>query len=333
MNLLKWTKYKLIFSILFISVLLIPQSYVAAATPPLTYPSPIVTNSNSPTSSGSCGSSSLYTDNLIAPQPLIGKIFAKLPSTEMAMTVTLYSQPIFGNNCTLLSSAVVSPNLWTYMGEINDNTPASTIIAQGSNLFGEPYSASLDLLNVPSSNPCVVKGNSCLATFSGYTGVLQPSIISTDTSQIALYVANPIDNSTISSINYYADGSFIYSTKKLLPVNRNYLSGGIHNIQIQVRLAKGETLNINQTINMGTDWTGSLLFKSTFYRSKNKVSYFANIGAIVLLVVLVLGLVRHLYKRHMFKIEHGLSKDKFKNKEPDDKETENKNQDPPMVVG
>jgi hypothetical protein len=322
MNLLKRIKNKLPYAVILVLSLILIQNQVSAATPTLP-PTPLLQSTSS-----TCGDPSLLSNNMIALKPLTGKLYAKLPSTESAMTVYLYSQPIFGNGCTPLGSAVVQPNTWTYIGEVDDSAPASTIIAQGSSLEAEPYVADLDLLNIPSSTTCTVEGSSCLTKFDGYSGKLQPNIISTDTSQVALYVASPINNSNISSVYYYADGSFIYSANKLLPVNRNYLDGGVHSIQIQVNFKSGESISINQSINMGTDWTGSLLFKSSFYRTKNKVNFFIIIGLIILAIVSLLALARYIYKKRKFKREHGLTKENL-----DYKDSENDDSGPPMYIG
>jgi hypothetical protein len=322
MNLLRRITHKLPYALFLVLAFLLLQNRVDAATPlqPPTTPSQ--------TSSGICGNPNLLSNNLLAPQALSGNLYAKLPSTESSMAVYLYSQPIFGNTCTFLGSAVVQPNTWTYIGQINDNAQASTIIAEGSNLEAGPYEADLDLLNIPAPSPCTIKGDSCLANYGGYEGSLQPNVISTDTSQVTLFVAQPINKTAITSVNYYADGNFIYSSKNLSPVNRKYLDGGKHSVQIQVNFTRGETFSINRSINMGTDWTGTLLLRSIFYRSSNKIDFFVTIGAIILAIIIVLALARYIYKRREYKKEHGLSKKNLEPKKPSDDDPE-----PPVFIG
>ncbi len=331
MNSIEKLIYKLSLTLLIVFSFLLMQNHANAASTSI----PIVPPGYIPPtptldSSISCGDPALLSNNLLVPTALTGKLYAKLPTTESAMTVNLYSQRIFADSCTTMGSATVSPNKWTYIAQVNNTAKVSTIIATGNNLEAEPYTADLDLLYIPDSNPCVATGNLCQTSYKGYNGVLQPNLISPNTSQIAMYVALPLKGVAITNVNYYADGTFIYSSKKLMPVRRDYLDGGMHSVQIQVNFAHGETFSTNQSINMGTDWTGSLILKSTFNRTKNKVAFFVFVGAIVLVVVLALALVRYIYKLHKFKEEHGLTKEnlkKIKDINPDD------NPGPQMHIG
>jgi hypothetical protein len=176
----------------------------------------------------------------------------------------------------------------------------------GSGLEVEPYAAVADLLALPSAATCIVN-TVCSSTYQGYVATLLPNLISNNTDQIAVYQASSIIDVKYSSINYYSDGIFLYSSPQVRPINHDYLGGGTHAITITISFINGEKLNINQTVNMGADWSGVLRIRSDFYRSHNKFVFGGVMFCVVVVLILLLWLGRILYKRREFKVDHGLS--------------------------
>ena len=244
--------------------------------------------------------SSSYYDTLS--QPISGAIYAHLPSSNSPSVVYLYSQTASDTSCQLLGAAKIVSGRWLFLGSGNGIT---NIMIQSPGLIAQPYAAVVDLLVVPNTDICV-PAVVCNINYQGDGGYLVPSIISNTSDQIAVYEARSITDVRFSSINYYADGRFLYASTQLRPINRDYLPGGQHNIFIQVNFVNGEKININKVVDMGVDWSGSLRLRSDFYRSHNKL-IFAGIVVIVLIIILIaLWLARKMYKRREFKIDHGI---------------------------
>jgi len=251
--------------------------------------------------------SSSYYDSLN--QSISGSVYVRLPTGDSPSIVYLYSESASDTSCQLLGGAKAFSGHWTFLANASN---VSNIMFQGQGLNAQPYSAVVNLIVVPIPSICspVVV---CNTNYQGLSGYLVPNLISNTTDQIAVYQANPVTDIRRLSINYYADGVFLYSTTQLRPINRNYLPGGTHAIFIQASFANGEKININQTINTGIDWSGSLRLRSDFYRSHNKLIFAAVITAVIALVILGLWAIRILYKRHEFKIDHGL--DEYEDKD------------------
>lgn len=251
--------------------------------------------------------SSSYYDSLN--QSISGSVYVRLPSGNSPSIVYLYSESASDTSCQLLGGAKAFSGHWTFLANASN---VSNIMLQGQGLNAQPYSAVVDLIVVPIPSICspVVV---CNTTYQGLSGYLVPNLISNTTDQIAVYQANPVTDIRRLSINYYADGEFLYSTTQLEPINRNYLPGGTHAIFIQASFVNGEKININQTINTGIDWSGGLRLRSDFYRSHNKLVFAGVIMGVVALVTLGIWIIRIIYKRHEFKIDHGL--DEYENKD------------------
>jgi len=268
--------------------------------------------------------SSSYYDSLN--QSISGSVYVRLPAGASSSIVYLYSETASDTSCQLLGGAKAFSGHWTFLANTSD---VSNIMLQGQGVSAQPHSAAADLIVVPIASICspVVV---CNTTYQGINSSLEPNLISNTTDQIAVYQANPVTDIRRTSINYYADGVFLYSATQLKPINRDYLPGGTHSIFIQVSFINGEKININQTVNNGVDWSGGLRLRSDFYRSHNKFVFATAVGGVVVLLILSLWIVRILYKRHEFKIDHGI--DEYEDKDmigPKNDQDHN----PPTVVG
>jgi len=245
--------------------------------------------------------SSSYHDSLS--QSISGNIYARLPAGASPSAVYLYSEKLSDTSCQLIGAAKVFSSRWIFIG--SSTSPINNIMLNGQGLSAQPHAAVVDLLSVPNSSICtpVVV---CNINYQGDKGYLQPSLLSNTAGQIAVYEAKSITDVRFTGINYYADGSFLYSSTQLKPINRNYLPGGKHSIFIQVNFVNGEKININQVVNNGVDWSGGLRLRSNFYRSHNKFIFGGVLVCILIVMILILWLIRIIYKRHEFKIDHGI---------------------------
>lgn len=244
--------------------------------------------------------SSSYYDTLS--QPITGSIYARLPSGNSPSVVYLYSETTSDTSCQLLGAAKIESGRWLFLGS---GSAVTNIMVQSPGLNAEPYAAVVDLLVVPNTAICA-PAVYCNINYQGDNGYLVPNLISNTTDQIAVYEANSITDVRFTGINYYADGTFLYSSTQLKPINRDYLPGGKHNIFIQVNFVNGEKINISQAINMGIDWSGTIRLRSDFYRSHNKLVFAGVLMVILIIVLLLLWIVRKIHKRREFKIDHGI---------------------------
>jgi len=259
---------------------------------------------NQPASS--CGDQNLVRYSDLTKINLTGSLYVRLPATATPTAVYLYSQSLLGGNCNYIGSVYAKTTQWSYVESGINIPPNYSLIVQGEGVGAEAYAAAVEVLDLPSGGICQPE-DTCNTTYDGYSGYIQPSLVSGSTDQIAVYLANPIKNLKYYRVNYYSDGSFLYTSKKLRPLNRNYLSGGSHSVLTQADFANGESFNTSQQINMGNDWTGSLFVKSTVYKHLGEASIFVFMGMFILLVFSSLAIARMIYKRHSYQIHHGLN--------------------------
>jgi hypothetical protein len=223
------------------------------------------------------------------------------------MKLSLYLNNYSAGVCTSVGNVTVNSNTWVYVGNIS--TKSNDVIVQGNDISAAPYQAAVNLLVVP-DNQCTPITN-CTVSYGNLTGQLQldsSNILSGATDQIAVYGLKPISGVGISSVGYYSDGqkSILYSSKSLKPFDKNYLDGGLHNTQTQIKLNNGQSIYVNQTIDMGIDRTGTLFLKSLIYRNSGSAAIFIVVGIAVVIFLIILGLMRLLYKRRQTNKFHGL---------------------------
>lgn len=237
-----------------------------------------------------------------------GKAYLKLNYHTSPINLSLYINNYNDNQCSFIGSVSVNPNVWVYVGNIVNSS--NDVIVQGIGVGAAPYQAATQLLIVP-NNQCVPTSD-CNVSYGGMNGVLQlddSNILSGATDQIAIYGLQPISGVGVKSVNYYADSqkSLLYTSKTLGHFNRNYLDGGIHAIQSQIKLVNNQTIFTTQTIDMGVDWTGTLFLKSLIYKNSGSAAIFIIVGVSALILVILLALARFIYKRHQADKFHGLN--------------------------
>lgn len=269
-------------------------------------------------SSQSCDSSPFATDPLHI--PAMGTIYLRLNNQqEQVSTVTTYFQNPITGVCQLLGATSPTYNTWTKLGDYEVSQDNGELTALGQGLSAGPYQATITLLILPKDSLCDPLSG-CTVDYRGYSGLLQPLQVSTATDTVDVYIAKPITGVGYSRVDYYADSQFMYGSAELEPFNRAYLSGGIHNITIQVLFKNGEVLNVRQTINMGYDFTGQLWLKSLSYREHDSFLLFLIPAGIILALSSLLALLRVVYLRRRYKINHGLNHYAYR-------ETDNQKQD------
>jgi hypothetical protein len=260
-----------------------------------------------------CGSSA---QNLITNDTQLGSvppgtIYVKIPYRTNTQPVSIYFQAFSNNNCASLGTENVSYGLWTKIGSLNQEQIGNfggTFIAQSTNISAAPYQAALDILIVQNPNTCNPT-LACNISYDGYTGYIQPSLISEATDQIAVFLVSPYQNEKVTGIAYYDKDVYLYSTKKLEPFNKDYLSGGLHNVSIVISLANGQKLNLSKNINMGPDYARVDFIRSILYRSSGTTRILFYITAGLILLYILLAVARLIYKKHFYTVEHGLDKD------------------------
>jgi len=276
-------------------LLIVPKSFAATTTP----------------NSLICGSTSqtiTTLEDITTKNVPTGKVYLRLNYASNPINLSLYLNNYSAGKCSKIGSAQTNSNSWTYVGTITNTT--NDVIIQGSGVGAAPYQAAVQLL-VVTDNQCVPTTN-CSLKYAGLNGILQlddSNILSGATDQIAIYGLKPISRVGVASVGYYADNqkSVLYTTTTLRAFNRNYLDGGLHNTQIQIKLGNGQSIYVNQTIDMGIDWTGSLYLKSLIYRDSGSAAVFIIIGIAILIILLIFSLTRLIYKKQRFNEIHGIN--------------------------
>lgn len=264
-------------------------------------------SANNFSSIGKCGTSSNQYNVFVKQIPSNSELYIKLDNNqESGLNTSVYFQSFSDGQCHLIGTLNSTYNSWGQVGNYSlDTSSGGAFIVAGNDLGSLPYQAVASLLILPKPAACVPVTN-CQVSYEGNKGVLSPEIISGATDQVAVYVANNPNGVGYSKVTYYSNDQFLYDSKKLEPINRDYLDGGVHQVSIIVSLSNQETVTINQTINMGTDYTGSLYIKSLIYRTHNKAIVFMIPALIVVILLLLLWVARLIYKRRRFTVEHGL---------------------------
>jgi len=239
--------------------------------------------------------------------PSSGSIYLRLPPNQISEPITLFLQPFSNNECINLGTVVPSTTSWIKIADLESTfnlTEGAGFIAESVNIGSTQSEKALDMLIAPSQSTCVVT-TSCLTSYNGLSGSLNPNVLSGANDQIAVYSANPLSNTSLTTVNYYSNQKLLYSTAKLSQFNRDYLDGGEHHVTIIANFKNGEQLTVNQSINTGTDISGYLWLRSALYNSKNKPLFIINLVAIIVLlcVIILLTLRLHRKRRHRFQQE------------------------------
>jgi hypothetical protein len=271
---------------------------------------PAIAHADSTSSGLLCGSSNIDISTLedITKSNLpLGKAYLRLNYASTPVNLSLYLNNYAAGECSNIGNVTVNSNTWVYIGNISSST--NDVIIQGNNVAAAPYQAAVNLLIVP-DNQCTPTVY-CTVSYSGLKGQLQldnSNILSGATDQIAVYSLKPINGVGITSVGYYADEQkgALYSSKILKPFDRNYLDGGLHSTQIQIKLKNGQSIYVNETIDMGIDWTGTLYLKSLIYRNSGSAAIFIVAGISIVILLIILGLMRLLYKRRRVNKFHGI---------------------------
>jgi hypothetical protein len=257
-----------------------------------------------------CGSSNINIstlEDITRANVPTGKAYLRLNYASNPVNVSMYLDNYVARICSSVGSVTINSNSWVYVGNIS--SPSDDVIIQGNDVGAAPYQAAVDLLIIP-NNQCLPTTD-CTVSYSGLSGQLQldnSNILSGATDQIAIYGLKPINNVGISTVSYYSDQQkgALYISKTLKPFDRNYLDGGLHSTQIQIKLKNGQSIYVNQTIDMGVDWTGTLFLKSLIYRNSGSAAIFIVLGISAVIMLIILGLIRFIYKRRQVNKFHGL---------------------------
>ncbi len=243
----------------------------------------------------------------IAPQDMSGSVYVKLPkyaSVDSSQINIYRSVPTLGARCNLIASVKANKNTWLKIGDNLKFSQGDEITIDGQGLGAEVYAASAYLLIVQ-SNACAPSAY-CDFSDSFGSGYLEPKIVSSDTDQIAIYVASPLQGLKPTSFNYYDNGRLLYVLNNLKRFNVNYLSGGKHNIDIQAKYSNNENLHYISQIDTGQDWSKWLLIRSTYYKLKTPAKIIALVISGILILLLILLIYRIVRNKIKASHDHGV---------------------------
>ncbi len=287
---------RLLLGVVSAGLLLLGASSASAATTP----------TPSLNSIGVCGNSTTSYSDTLQHVDLTGDVYVRLNNaSEATVPATVYFQSFQDGVCHAIGTATAQYGQWAKVGSYSGAADQSgSLVVNAVGLGAAPYSAVAQVLILPDPSLCTPV-LSCNVTYQGYSAVLQPQILSTAADQLNVYLAKPIAGVGYSKVSYYADSQYMYGGTILGPFNRDYLSGGTHNITVQVSLKNGQTLTINQVVNMGLDITTLFFFRSLIYKSHDK-ALLVVIAIAILVILSLLGWIIQLIRRHRASIrDHG----------------------------
>lgn len=256
---------------------------------------------------GICDGSGQSYNTFMTKVEFSGAMYIRLAAGEPNTQSMVYVQSLQDEACSRIGTVIARSDQWTRVGSLNALYPnGAAFIVSASGLATSPYSAVAQLLVLPSPQACT-PSQICAVSYHGYSGILQPVTLSNATDEVAVMVGYPISSVETKNVTYYADSEYLYGGEKLAPFDRNYLQGGVHHVAAVVELKNGETVTINGTIDMGSDYTGLLFLRSAIYKSTDRALLFALMSLIGLVLMLILYIVRLIYKHHRYKLDHGLA--------------------------
>ncbi len=255
-----------------------------------------------------CGDPNYFQYNILVPKSIAGSIYIKLPSGTNPTVVSLYTQQLTGSGCQPIGQGNITVNskTWTLIGNINLQANAGEVVISGQNIGAEPYAAVANALVVPGGFKCQISTN-CIVKYGGYTGYVQPNLISGNTDEIALFTLTDISQSKVKLVNYYSDGTFLYSKPELLPFNNNYLNDGIHSTEIEVNFSDGQKFIVNKTVNNGQSWPGISYLRVLYFKSSNQIKIYMLMALFVVFAAFLIVIARLIHKRLNYKRDHGLN--------------------------
>jgi hypothetical protein len=275
---------------------------------------PVPTESN-----GGCGNPNYYQYSLLAPKTVSGSLYVRLPKGTKPSDVQFFTQDGLSSECSQIGSSTVGPDLWVKLGQVNITESQTNLVAVGSALGAEPYAAAIQALIVPDSKVCM-PSNDCMASYAGLNGYIKPKLISGDTDSIALFSVSSLSDSTIKSVQYFADNKFLYKKDALAPINKNYLNNGVHDTSIQAQFSNGEVFIVNQKVDAGQSWPGVAYLRTMYFKSSNQIKIFMLAGMFIISGLLVVVIARIIHIKLLYRNDHGFNN--YHNVKPEIKHVE-----------
>jgi hypothetical protein len=241
-----------------------------------------------------------------------GDIYAKLNVPGSHQDIRVYAQALDGSACNLLGKANANAATWVAIGKLDAKLAQQPLsfVVYGTPTSSNPYQTVASLLVVTDANLCK-PAKDCTVSYAGQESTLQPQKLSASSDPIGVDVASP-PAGAYTSVDYYVDNHFVYSSPQLETVNFSYLGGGVHIINRVANFPNGEKLTFTQTLDMGIDANGNLYIKSWFYRQKGSIQVLLIAGGVVLAMVVFVGLLRLIHRRRLYRSEHGFDNLKSK---------------------
>jgi len=233
-------------------------------------------------------------------------VYVKTNAANLKTDIQVYVQTQDGA-CRLVAKVNANDKQWTKAGRITGATAGSevSLVLAGSNLGADIYASVATVLLVPPGYCDSVK-TQCQGTFNGQTGAIEPVTVSAPGEFVTVQTVPSLAAESIAYVEYYDGGEFLYVTKDIQPVNKNYLRGGDRTVKKAVYLSNNRLFTITETVSMPKDPLYSQYLKSTFYRlggQARAVVMLLGIGVTALLIVFI---VRRIHAWRTYRTGHGI---------------------------
>lgn len=256
---------------------------------------------------GNCAPTDLLNYSVFVPSLTAGQdMYIKTNAANLTTDIQVFVQTQAGK-CLPLGKVVANDKQWTKVARVTEKVAGEEVnlVLAGSNLGADIYASVATVLLVPNGS-CEQIKTQCVGGLNGQKGAIEPVAVSGPGEFVTVQTIPDLSNESIIYVEYYDGGEFLYVTKDIQPVDRNYLRGGDRTVKKVVYLTNNQLFTITEKVTMPKDPLYSQYIKSTFYRlggQARAVVIMLGVGLAALLSVL---LVRRIHAWRTYRTGHGI---------------------------
>lgn len=216
------------------------------------------------------------------------------------------------SSCWQIGTVKASGDRWQKIGSYRHDTPSETMTMQ----LASPVLANLPDANRPSillvsqTNPACVPSVECETTIGGEKAYIRPGSNSLDDNSLRIVVAGDTAKDSVLKVQYYVDSELMYETDALEDFDMWYVPYYGTTMTRTIQYASGQTVVLQSAVPEGHVDSPLAIAVRPFRKYQNT----AMIIVLVLVLIIVAGIVRmavrYLYKRRMWRLNHGFAQDR-----------------------
>lgn len=232
-------------------------------------------------------------------------VFVKMGKRGQSANVRLDIEATKSEQCSYVGSVPANGDTWQKIGQWQSYGEANRFQLTAGVFENLPDANRPTVMLVPTNNPPCTPTANCQTTIQGKPAFIEPT--GTLLNENVLHVTRVIDpkNDKLLRIDYYSDGQFLYSKPTLENFDLRYVPGGEHTLSRVMQYASKQQVVLQETkyISFSKDFQNLIfrVLKSNSLWLKIVVTVFI----IATLVLIGLGIIHALHRRHVWRISHG----------------------------